>query len=102
MFITLFLTDSLVFDNVVVVELFQDVDFTPEVTALLLSALWFQGLYCHQLPCPVPPRVIPAQLHLSKMPLSHTYEKPFFPTQKQLKGWTPRHGPYNTTEGVLR
>lgn len=68
-FCTLLLADALVFDNVLMVKLSQDVDFTPQIAALLLSALWFQGLYCHELSCSIPTWVVPAQLHLSEMPL---------------------------------
>lgn len=72
-FSTLLLADAFVFDNVLMVELSQDVNLTPQIAALLFSALWFQGLYCHQLSCSIPTRVISAQLHLSEMPLSHTH-----------------------------
>lgn len=68
-FITLLLADAFVFNDVLVVEFPQDVNLTPQVAALLLPALWFQGLYRHQLSCPISTRVITTQLHLSEMPL---------------------------------
>lgn len=66
---TLFIADALVFDDILMVKFSQDVNLTPQVTALLFSVLWLQRLHSHQLSGPISTWVIPAQLHLPKMTL---------------------------------
>lgn len=60
---------SFVFDDVLVLERFEDLDFPLEVPEVLGRAV-LQLLHGHHLSCAVLQGVVPAQLHAAKVPLS--------------------------------
>lgn len=66
---TIFCANPLVLDDVVVVKIPQDFNFLLEVSDVIPSTLWLQGLHCHLLPGVITFWVIPAQLHLAKVAL---------------------------------